>query len=112
MLQYHFFDRFFCDDVEEPAICHSVEIDFAQLGGFDGSLICNEQLNWVIKQFTEIYISSIQYPQQNYNITVNRVLKWKIDLTNTNVILVEPNESFGNCKNQVVIDVVKICSTM
>ncbi|CAF4554076.1 unnamed protein product [Rotaria sp. Silwood2] len=85
MLQYHFFDRFFCDDVEEPAICHS---------------------------FTEIYTSSIQYPQQNYNITVNRVLKWKIDLTNTNVILVEPNESFGNCKNQVVIDVVKICSTM
>ncbi|CAF2891876.1 unnamed protein product [Rotaria sp. Silwood2] len=62
--------------------------------------------------FTEIYTSSIQYPQQNYNITVNRVLKWKIDLTNTNVILVEPNESFGNCKNQVVIDVVKICSTM
>ncbi|CAF0900617.1 unnamed protein product [Rotaria sordida] len=65
-----------------------------------------------IKQPTEIYISPIQYPQQSYNITVNRALKWKIDQTNTNIILVEPNEQFVKSKNQAVIGVVEIQPTI
>ncbi|CAF3878742.1 unnamed protein product [Rotaria sp. Silwood1] len=65
-----------------------------------------------IKQPTEIYVSPLLYPQQSYNVTVNRALKWKTDSTNANIILVEPNEQFFKSKNQAIIGVVEIRPTM
>jgi endoglycosylceramidase len=65
-----------------------------------------------IKQPTEIYIPSLQFPQQSYNLTVNSVLKWKVDPTNNNIILVEPNEQLVKSKDQAVIGVVEIRPAM
>jgi endoglycosylceramidase len=61
---------------------------------------------------TEIYIPAIQFPQQSYNVTVNAALKWRIDPTNNNIILVEPNEQFVYSKEQAAIGVVDIHPTM
>ncbi len=65
-----------------------------------------------IKQPTEIYISPIQFPQQNYNVTVSAALKWKIDPTNANIILVEPSEQFVKSKDQTIVGIVQIHPTM
>jgi endoglycosylceramidase len=65
-----------------------------------------------IKQPTEIYVPSIQFPQQSYNVTVNSVLKWRVDPTNMNIILVEPNEQLVKSKEQAVIGTVDIRPTM
>jgi len=65
-----------------------------------------------ITQPTEIFVPSIQFPQQSYNITVNAPLKWKLDSTNMNIILVEPNEQLVKSKDQAVIGVVQIRPTM
>jgi len=62
----------------------------------------------MIKQPTEIFIPPLEFPQQSYNITVNAVLKWKIDPTNTNVILVEPSQQFVMSQDQAVIGIVDI----
>ena len=61
-----------------------------------------------IKQPTEIFIPSIHYPQSSYDITVNRPLKWKVDPTNSNIILVEPSDQLINSPVQAVIGVVDI----
>jgi endoglycosylceramidase len=61
-----------------------------------------------IVQPTEVYIPPTQYPEQSYNLTVNSALKWKIDPTNANVILIEPNEQFVKSKTQAVIGVVEV----
>jgi endoglycosylceramidase len=65
-------------------------------------------ININIKQPTEIVIPAIQYPQSNYNITVNNALKWKIDSINPNIILVEPSDQLINSKEAMVIGVVDI----
>jgi endoglycosylceramidase len=65
-----------------------------------------------IKLPTEIYIPALQFPQQSYNVTVNAALKWKIDPTNPNVILVEPNEQLVKSKDQAIIGTVNIQPTM
>jgi hypothetical protein len=62
----------------------------------------------MIKQPTEIFIPPLEFPQQSYNITVNAVLKWKIDPTNANVILVEPSQQFVMSQDQAVIGIVDI----
>jgi len=61
-----------------------------------------------IKQPTEIIVPSIQYAESSYNITVNNALKWKVDSTNPNVILVEPSDQLINSKEQAVIGVIEI----
>ncbi len=65
-----------------------------------------------ITQPTEIFIPAIQFPQQSYNVTVNAALKWRVDPTNPNVILVEPSEQAVTSKEQAVIGVVDIRPTM
>ncbi len=61
-----------------------------------------------IKQPTEIFVPSMQYPQSSYNITVNNALKWKVDSTNPNIILVEPSDQLIKSKEQAVIGVIDI----
>ena len=61
------------------------------------------EIDTSIKQPTEIFVPSIQYPQSSYNITVNEVLKWKVDPTNPNVILVQPTEQILSRKDQAVV---------
>ncbi len=61
-----------------------------------------------IKQPTEIVVPSIQYPQSSYTVTVNNALKWRVDSTNPNVILVEPSDQLLNSKEQSVIGVIDI----
>ncbi|CAF1472825.1 unnamed protein product, partial [Rotaria sordida] len=39
---------------------------------------------------TEIYLSLLVYPKASYNITVNENIQWKIDPTDSNIILIEP----------------------
>jgi hypothetical protein len=39
---------------------------------------------------------------------VNNALKWRIDSTNPNVILVEPSDQLLNSKEQSVIGVINI----
>ncbi|CAF2270846.1 unnamed protein product [Rotaria magnacalcarata] len=65
-----------------------------------------------IKQPTEIYVSPLQYPAQSFNVTVNRSLKWTMDPSNANIILVQPNEQFVKSKYQAVIGVVEVHPTM
>jgi hypothetical protein len=65
-----------------------------------------------ITQPTEIFVPAIQFPQQSYNVTVNAALKWRVDPTNPNVILVEPSEQLVNSKEQAVTGVVDIRPTM
>jgi endoglycosylceramidase len=65
-------------------------------------------INPAIKQPTEIYIPSILFPQQSYNITVNSALKWRVDPSNINVILVEPNEQLVKSKDQAVVGSIDI----
>ncbi|CAF4360609.1 unnamed protein product, partial [Adineta steineri] len=62
-----------------------------------------------IKEPTEIYIPPLQFPQQGYNVTVNAVLKWKIDPLNSNIILVESNVQLVKSNNPSMIGVVEIC---
>lgn len=171
------FDRILCDDVEGPALFHSVQKDLGQLGGasfmteFGGcenSPVCDEQLDWGlmgadqflqswafwgnsyndrstikrlsrvyaraiagiplsmqflanqslfylsyyidinIKQPTEIVIPDIQYPQSSYNITVNSVLKWKVNSTNPTIIFIEPSDQFLESRQQQVIGIIDI----
>ncbi|CAF0809908.1 unnamed protein product [Adineta ricciae] len=45
-----------------------------------------------IKQATEIFVPSLVYPKSSYNVSVNEYIRWKVDPTNSNVILVEPVE--------------------
>ncbi|UJR21736.1 hypothetical protein I4U23_024811 [Adineta vaga] len=173
-------DRLLCDDVEGPALFHSVQTDLNQLGGSafltefggcDGSPTCDEQLDWgldaadqflqswafwgdvfghtsaiqrvsriyaraiagkpiamqyiakqrmfylsyyldlTIKKPTEIFIPPMQFPKQSYNITVNAALKWTIDPTDANVILVEPKAQYVTSSDPPVIGVVDILST-
>jgi endoglycosylceramidase len=61
-----------------------------------------------INQPTEIYVPSIQFPQQSYNVTVSSALKWRVDPTNVNIILVEPNEQLVKSKEQAVIGTIDI----
>jgi hypothetical protein len=65
-----------------------------------------------IKQPTEIYIPAIQFPQQTYNVTVNAALKWRVDPSNINMILVEPSEQLIESKEQATIGIVDIRPTM
>ena len=65
-------------------------------------------INTTIKQPTEIYVSPLLFPQQSYNITVNRGLKWKVDSVNINIILVEFDEQLAENIKQGVIGVVEI----
>ena len=65
-----------------------------------------------ISQPTEIYIPAIQFPQKSYNVTVNGALKWRVDSMDVNLILVEPNEQLVKSKEQAVIGIVNIHSTM
>ncbi len=171
------FNRVLCDDVEGPALFHSVQNDLVELGGsaflteFGGcenSPTCDEQLDWGlfaadqflqswafwgdtytdsttiirlsrvyaraiagkplsmqflaserlfslsyyidtnIKQPTEIVVPSIQYQQFSYTVTVNNALKWKIDSTSSNIILVEPSDQLINSREQAVIGVIVI----
>lgn len=62
-----------------------------------------------IKQPTEIVVPASAFPVGSYNITVNPVLKWQMDPSNANVILVEPVQSFEVLHNpQPVIGIVEI----
>ena len=61
-----------------------------------------------IKQPTEIVVPPIQYSQYGYTVTVNGALKWRIDSTDPNVILVEPSDQLLNSKEQSVIGVINI----
>jgi hypothetical protein len=45
------------------------------------------------KQYTKIFVPSIQYPQSSDNIIVNNGLKWRVDPTNLNLNLAEPSNS-------------------
>ncbi|CAF1048924.1 unnamed protein product [Rotaria sordida] len=58
-----------------------------------------------IKQPTEIFVSPLQYPKSSYNITVNNALKWRVNPTNRNIILVEPSDQIINSKVQDVLGV-------
>ncbi|CAF1172342.1 unnamed protein product [Adineta steineri] len=66
-------------------------------------------INPAIEEPTEIYIPPLQFPQQGYNVTVNAVLKWKIDPLNSNIILVEPNVQLVKSNNPSMIGIVEIC---
>jgi hypothetical protein len=65
-------------------------------------------IDTTMKQPTEIYIPPIQFPQASYNITVNNALKWTIDPTNANIILVEPSEQLIMSNEQAAIGIVQI----
>ncbi len=64
--------------------------------------------NKTIHEPTEIYVPFLQYPQASYKIIVNQYLKWKVDPTDPNIILVEPSEQFMNSLLQTVIGTVEI----
>ncbi len=64
--------------------------------------------NKTINEPTEIYVPFLHYPQANYTIIVNQHLKWKVDPTDTNTILVEPSEYFMNSSLEIVVGTVEI----
>ncbi len=64
--------------------------------------------NKTINEPTEIYIPFLHYLQANYTISVNQYLKWRVDPTDANVILVEPSEYFMNSLLEVVKGSVEI----
>ncbi len=68
-------------------------------------------INPAIQQPTEIYVPSIQFPPDSYNVTVNAALKWRINPTNPNIILVEPSEQFVKSKEQAVLGTIEIHPT-
>jgi hypothetical protein len=45
-----------------------------------------------IKKPTEIHISPLVYPAASYNVTVSEGVQWKVDPTDSNVILIEPTQ--------------------
>ena len=61
-----------------------------------------------IKQPTEIYLPSTQFPPQTYNITVTPTLKWQFDPSDANIILVEPNTQLVKSRDPPVIGVFEI----
>ncbi|CAF2690929.1 unnamed protein product [Rotaria sp. Silwood2] len=65
-----------------------------------------------INKPTEIYVPFLHYPQASYNVIVNRYLKWKVDPTDSNIILVEPSQHFMNSIFKKVIGTVEIRSTV
>lgn len=68
-------------------------------------------LNMNTTQPTEIFIPSFQFPNQSYNVTTNSLLKWRIDPTNPDLILVEPNEQVISTVQGPAIGVVEIQPT-
>lgn len=78
----------------------------------DRSFYLSYYIDAKAKKPTEIYVSPLQYPNQSYNVTVNKVLQWSVDPTNTNIILVQPNEQYVKGENPATIGVVEIRPTM
>jgi hypothetical protein len=44
----------------------------------------------MIKKPTEIYVSPFVYPKASYSINLSEGFQWKVDPTDSNIILVEP----------------------
>ncbi|CAF3644939.1 unnamed protein product [Rotaria sp. Silwood1] len=65
-----------------------------------------------INKPTEIYVPFVHFPQASYKVIVNKYLKWKVDPTNANIILVEPSQQFMNSIFKKVIGTVEIRSTV
>ncbi|CAF2160118.1 unnamed protein product [Rotaria magnacalcarata] len=61
-----------------------------------------------IKEPTEIFIPSVQFPKGNYNVTVTEELKWRVDSKNPSVILVEPSDAIMNNQDKNIIGFVSI----
>ena len=68
-------------------------------------------VNTNVTQPTEIFIPSIKFPNRSYNVTVNSVLKWRVDTTNPDLILVEPNHQVIANVRDPIIGVVEITPT-
>jgi hypothetical protein len=64
--------------------------------------------NKTITEPTEIYVSFLHYPQASYTVIVNQYLKWKVDPTDANIILVEPSEYFMNSLLENATGIVEI----
>ncbi|CAF1323867.1 unnamed protein product [Rotaria sordida] len=65
-----------------------------------------------INKPTEIYVPFLHYPQASYKVIVNKYLKWKVDPTDANVILVEPSAQLINIPILKFIGTVEIQPTM
>ncbi|CAF1390470.1 unnamed protein product [Rotaria sordida] len=65
-----------------------------------------------INKPTEIYVPFLNYPQASYRVIVNKYLKWKVDPTDANVILVEPNTPVINIPIFNSMGTVEIQPTM
>jgi hypothetical protein len=68
--------------------------------------------NKTINEPTEIYVPFLHYPQASYKIIVNQYLKWKVNPTDANIILIEPSEHYINSLLQNVIGTVEIHPTL
>jgi endoglycosylceramidase len=66
-----------------------------------------------IEQPTEIVLPAVEFPLGTYILTVNAVLKWRVDTSDANIILVEPIQSFvDRYDRQSIIGIVEIRPNM
>ncbi|CAF4796665.1 unnamed protein product [Rotaria sp. Silwood1] len=65
-------------------------------------------IDTTINEPTEIFVPNLHFPKASYNVTVSDTLKWKVDPTNPNILLVEPSDQLLRNGDAVIIGTVEI----
>ena len=65
-------------------------------------------MDTTIHQPTEVFVSPLIYPQGNYNVTVNENIQWKVDPSDSSIILLEPIQRHRNARQKNVLGTISI----